>query len=104
MPNPDVQHLLLFNDLVGCGQTKIHRVVVGGWYKFYHPPYHPHTTPQIYNIYPSGNGVYTPFEPHLLLFTDHVGAWAKKNIVAYYDTDINRANIVLFDVKRLLNL
>jgi hypothetical protein len=26
------------------------------------------------------------------------------DIVAYYDTDINRANIVLFDIKRLLNL
>jgi hypothetical protein len=26
------------------------------------------------------------------------------DIVAYYDTDINRANIVLFDVKNLLNL
>jgi hypothetical protein len=26
------------------------------------------------------------------------------DIVAYYDTDINQANIVLFDVKHLLNL
>jgi hypothetical protein len=30
--------------------------------------------------------------------------WLWSDIVAYYDTDINRANIVLFDVKRLLNL
>jgi hypothetical protein len=26
------------------------------------------------------------------------------DIVAYYDTDINQANVVLFDVKHLLNL
>jgi hypothetical protein len=30
--------------------------------------------------------------------------WLSSDIVAYYDTDINRANIILFDVKHLLNL
>jgi hypothetical protein len=30
--------------------------------------------------------------------------WLWSDIVAYYDTDINRANIILFDMKCLLNL
>jgi hypothetical protein len=30
--------------------------------------------------------------------------WLWSDIVAYYDTDINQANIILFDVKCLLSL
>jgi hypothetical protein len=30
--------------------------------------------------------------------------WLWSDIVAYYDTVINRANIILFDLRRLLNL